>query len=88
MSDNSIPLPTAKLEQIISQTAQDLLEKWAIDDRFTEEELTNYAQHAIDDTVFIVNQYMIYFNMVMQEMSLGNAEKIITNPSQQGVWDS
>ena len=55
MSDNSIPLPTAKLEQIISQTAQDLLEKWAIDDRFTEEELTNYAQHAIDDTVFIVN---------------------------------
>jgi hypothetical protein len=81
MSDNSIPLSTLKLEQIISQTAQDLLEKWAIDDRFTEEELTNYAQYAIDDTVFVVNQYMIYFNMVMQEMSLENAEKIITKPS-------
>lgn len=80
MSDNSIPLPTVKLEQIISQTAQDLLEKWAIDDRFTEEELTNFAQYAIDDTVFVINQYMIYFNMIMQEMSLGNAEQIITKP--------
>jgi hypothetical protein len=79
--DNSIPLPTQQLERIISQTAQDLLEKWAVDDRFTEDQLTNYAQYAIDDTVFVVNQYMIYFNMVMQEMSLGNADKIITNNS-------
>ena len=79
--DNSIPLPTQQLERIISQTAQDLLEKWAVDDRFTENQLTNYAQYAIDDTVFVVNQYMIYFNMVMQEMSLGNADKIITNNS-------
>ena len=79
--DNSIPLPVAQLEKIISQTAQDLLEKWAVDDRFTEDQLTNYAQYAIDDTVFIVNQYMIYFNMIMQEMSLGNADKIITNNS-------
>jgi len=77
--DNSIQLPTQQLERIISQTAQDLLEKWAVDDRFTEDQLTNYAQYAIDDTVFVVNQYMIYFNMVMQEMSLGNADKIITN---------
>ena len=79
MTDNSIPLPTQQLERIISQTAQDLLEKWAVDDRFTEDQLTNYAQYAIDDTVFVVNQYMIYFNMVMQEMSLGNADKIITS---------
>jgi hypothetical protein len=79
MSDNSIPLPTQQLEKIISQTAQDLLEKWAVDDRFTEDQLTNYAQYAIDDTVFVVNQYMIYFNMIMQEMSLGNADKIITS---------
>ena len=77
--DNSIPLPVAQLEKIISQTAQDLLEKWAVDDRFTEDQIANYAQYAIDDTVFIVNQYMIYFNMIMQEMSLGNADKIITN---------
>ena len=81
MTDNSIPLPTQQLERIISQTAQDLLEKWAVDDRFTEDQLTNYAQYAIDDTVFVVNQYMIYFNMIMQEMSLGNADKIITNNS-------
>ena len=77
--DNSIPLPVAQLEKIISQTAQDLLEKWAVDDRFTEDQIANYAQYAIDDTVFIVNQYMIYFNMIMQEMSLGNADKIITS---------
>ena len=79
--DNSIPLPVAQLEKIISQTAQNLLEKWAVDDRFTEDQIANYAQYAIDDTVFIVNQYMIYFNMIMQEMSLGNADKIITNNS-------
>ena len=79
--DNSIPLPVAQLEKIISQTAQDLLEKWAVDDRFTEDQIANYAQYAIDDTVFIVNQYMIYFNMIMQEISLGNADKIITNNS-------
>ena len=72
-------MPTQQLERIISQTAQDLLEKWAVDDRFTEDQLTNYAQYAIDDTVFVVNQYMIYFNMIMQEISLGNADKIITN---------
>ena len=77
--DNSIPLPVAQLEKIISQTAQDLLEKWAVDDRFTEDQIANYAQYAIDDTVFIVNQYMIYFNMIMQEMLLGNADKIITS---------
>ena len=79
--DNSIPLPVAQLEKIISQTAQDLLEKWAVDDRFTEDQIANYAQYAIDDTVFIVNQYMIYFNMIIQEISLGNADKIITNNS-------
>ena len=79
--DSSIPLPTQQLEKIISQTAQDLLEKWAVDDRFTEDQIANYAQYAIDDTVFIVNQYMIYFNMIMQEMSLGNADKIITSNS-------
>ena len=79
--DNSIPLPVAQLEKIISQTAQDLLEKWAVDDRFTEDQIANYAQYAIDDTVFIVNQYMIYFNMIMQEMSLGNADKIVTSNS-------
>ena len=79
MMDNSIPLPVVQLEKIISQTAQDLLEKWAVDDRFTEDQIANYAQYAIDDTVFVVNQYMIYFNMVMQEMSLGNADKIITS---------
>ena len=77
--DNSIPLPVAQLEKIISQTSQDLLEKWAVDDRFTEDQIANYAQYAIDDTVFIVNQYMIYFNMIMQEMLLGNADKIITS---------
>ena len=77
--DSSIPLPTQQLEKIISQTAQDLLEKWAVDDRFTEDQIANYAQYAIDDTVFIVNQYMIYFNMIMQEMLLGNADKIITS---------
>lgn len=79
MTDASIPMSLQELEQIVQVVAHNLYEKWAIDDRFTEEELTQYGQYAVEDTVFVINNYMETFNQVM----LNRAEKIdITSPNQ------
>jgi hypothetical protein len=73
MSDNSVPLPTQQLEQVVEVVARALLEKWAIDDRFTEEQMLEYAQYSVDDTVFVINEYMSLINslMVTQAQSAG-----------------
>lgn len=65
---SSVPLSVSKLENIVEIIARDLLEKWAIDDRFTEDELVQATQNAIDDTIFVVNGFMSHFNeyMMMQ----------------------
>ena len=60
--DNSVPLSVEELEQIVSTAAQSLYVKWAEEGRFTEEEMTQYASYAADDTFFIVNAYMTAFN--------------------------
>jgi hypothetical protein len=65
----SVPLSVEQLEQIVQVVAHNLLEKWAIDDRFTEEQITEYAQHAVDDTVFVINNYMDSVNTVMLEQA-------------------
>lgn len=62
---SQVPLSTNKLEIIVEIVARDLLEKWAIDDRFTEEELVKATQNAIDDTVFVINNFMEHFNTYM-----------------------
>jgi len=62
---SQVPLSTNKLETIVKIVARDLLEKWAIDDRFTEEELVQATQNAIDDTVFVINNFMEHFNTYM-----------------------
>ena len=62
---SQVPLSTNKLETIVEIVARDLLEKWAIDDRFTEEELVQATQNAIDDTVFVINNFMEHFNTYM-----------------------
>ena len=63
--NNSIPLSVQDLEQVVETVAHNLLEKWAIEDRFTEEQITEYAQHSVDDTVFIINTYMSTVNDLM-----------------------
>lgn len=62
---SSVPLQMSQLEQIIEIVARDLLEKWAIDDRFNEEDIVKAAQNAVDDTAFIVNNFMEHFNQLM-----------------------
>jgi hypothetical protein len=76
MTDSSIPLSLTELEDAIQQVAHSLLEKWAIEDRFTEEQLMEYAQHSVDDTAFVINSYMEAVNNILitkaQEVKLIN----------------
>lgn len=62
---SQVPLSTSQLETIVEAVARDLLEKWAIDDRFTEDELIQAQHNAVDDTVFIINNFMEHFNTYM-----------------------
>jgi len=60
-----VPLSMNQLEDITTEIAQELLEKWAIEDRFNEEDMIKTAQLAVDDTVFIINRFMENFNTQM-----------------------
>lgn len=65
----SVPLSIDQLEQITIKVAQELLESWAINDRFPEEESDKYSQYAVDDTILIINKFMEQFNQHMLEES-------------------
>ena len=39
-----------------------MLEQWAIDDRFTEDKIEEAKQDALDDTIYVINSFMNYFN--------------------------
>lgn len=67
-----VPVSIEDLNNIAVAVARDLLEKWAIDDRFTEEQLNEYSQYASEDTIFIINKYMEYLNFKMMESSITN----------------
>jgi hypothetical protein len=62
---SSVPLSTNQLETIVEIVARDLLEQWALDDRFGIDDLTKAQQDAVDDTVFVINQFMEHFNTYM-----------------------
>lgn len=64
---SSVPLSLSQLEDIATMVARDLLEQWAINDRFTEEQMEKAAQFAVDDTIFIINNFMEHFNNYMIE---------------------
>jgi len=61
----SVPLSVNQLEQITEIVARNLLERWAIDDRFTVDQLEKATQDAVDDTAFIINEFMSLLNEVM-----------------------
>jgi len=65
MTDNSVPLSLTELEQAVQQVAHSLLEKWAIEDRFTEDQMLQYVQYSVDDTAFVINSYMEAMNNIM-----------------------
>ncbi len=62
---SSVPLSVNQLETIVELISRDLLEKWALDDRFKEDEMIKATQDAIDDTVFVINAFMEHFNTYM-----------------------
>ena len=62
---SQVPIKLSELERIVEVVARELLEQWAIDDRFTEDQLEQAQQNAVNDTVLVVNNFMNYFNEVM-----------------------
>ena len=60
-----IPLSVTSLEKIVEVVATELLEQWAIDDRFTEDKIEEAKQDALDDTIYVINSFMNYFNEAM-----------------------
>jgi len=70
MSDASIPVGLTDLEEIVEAVAHNLYNKWAIEGRFTEEDMIEYAQHSVSDTVQVINDYMSLFNeKLMQQQA-------------------
>jgi hypothetical protein len=61
----SVPLSMQQLEDIAVSVSRELLEQWAIDERFAEDKMAEAAAHAIDDTIFVINAYMEHVNYHM-----------------------
>jgi hypothetical protein len=62
MSSASVPLAVSDLEVIVETVASNLFNKWAIEGRFTEDEIEKYSQYSVDDVVSVINDYMTLFN--------------------------
>ena len=72
-----IPLSVSSLENIVEIVATELLEQWAIDDRFTEDNIEDAKQDALDDTIYVINSFMNYFNEAMLTAKTDNKSLII-----------
>jgi hypothetical protein len=66
----SIPIGLTHLETITEMVARDLLEEWAINDRFTEDQLVQATQNAVSDTIFVMNKFMKLFNEKMMQEAI------------------
>ena len=66
----SIPVSLNDLNEIVLTVSTDLLEKWAIDDRFTEDELDQYSKYAAEDAVFVIEKYMEYVNFKIAQSNI------------------
>jgi hypothetical protein len=62
---SNLPISMDQLEKIIEVVARDLLEDWAINDRFSEDKILEATQNAVSDTVFVINGFMSLFNETM-----------------------
>ena len=73
-----VPVSIKALEDIVVKVAESLLEQWAIDDRFTEDEIDLAKADAIEDVTFVINLYMQLINETMQESQIkSSAPKLI-----------
>ncbi len=74
---SNVPLSMEQLESITTVVAQELLEDWALNDRFTEEDLVRATQNAVDDTILVINSFMEQFNYLMMTESENTPSKLI-----------
>jgi hypothetical protein len=71
----SVPLSMNDLEVIVEQVARELLEDWAINNRFTEDELLQAATNSVNDTAFVINRFMDMLNDAMLQASQPSQDK-------------
>jgi hypothetical protein len=65
----SVPLSLEQLQKIAETVSRELLEQWAINDRFTEDKSEIAIKNAVDDTSFVINRFMSLLNDVMLQSS-------------------
>jgi len=65
----SVPLSVNQLETILESVSRQLLEQWAIDDRFAEDQLEQATQWAVDDASLVINVFMEMFNDYMTQQA-------------------
>jgi hypothetical protein len=64
---SSVPISMDNLELIVSNCAKDLLEHWAIESDLQENELADYAVMAAETATFVIDKFMGYMNVIMEE---------------------
>lgn len=62
----SVPVSLNQLETAAEIIATNLLEDWALNDRFTIDELEAAKKNALDDTIFVINEFMSVVNEIMR----------------------
>jgi len=65
----SVPLSVNQLETILESVSRQLLEQWAINDRFAEDQLEKATQWAVDDASLVINVFMEMFNDYMTQQA-------------------
>lgn len=66
-----VPVSMEELEVIVTETARDLLEKWAIDGEIQEHEMAEYAALSVETVAFVIDSFMMYMNRAMEEKERG-----------------
>jgi hypothetical protein len=74
---SSVPVSMEQLEAITTQVAQELLEDWAINDKFKQEDLLEVSKKAVDDTILVINSFMEHLNYIMMHESENTKSKLI-----------
>jgi hypothetical protein len=62
----SIPVSFEDLQDIASNCARDLLEKWAIEGELEDSSLPEYSLMAADTVAFVIDCFMSYMNATME----------------------
>jgi hypothetical protein len=77
MSDASVPLGLNDLEEVVEAVAHNLYNKWAIEGRFTEDNMVEYAQHSVSDAVQVINDYMSLVNEKLMQQQATKLDLVV-----------